>query len=122
MAYATGSLLGPIIGGELYDSQSFQTCTNAFAASSLVFAFLYAFVVYIPSCRGKDKVGFAPPLDEPEETSTPLKSSPVGEETFLIPKRPPVSIIVSRASDMSERPFEEITELNASHEEEVLFQ
>ena len=48
MSYATGSLLGPMLGGELYDRYSFNVTADIFAISCLVFAFLYIIVVLVP--------------------------------------------------------------------------
>ena len=48
MSYATGSLLGPMLGGELYDRFSFNVTADIFAISCLVFAFLYILFVLVP--------------------------------------------------------------------------
>lgn len=47
MAYATGVMVGPIVGGALDDWQGFQFTTNVMAAVMLFFAFLYLIVVQI---------------------------------------------------------------------------
>ena len=93
MAYATGSLVGPILGGELYDLFSFSTTTNVFAISALAFAFIYVFCSLIPECRGKEKIGFTPLPEEPPSatllntTVTEEAEEPFTEKTYLIPKQ-----------------------------------
>ena len=60
MAYAFGSLVGPILGGVLYDRFNFSTTTDIFAILCLIFAFFQIIVVLIPDFRGKDKITFEP--------------------------------------------------------------
>ena len=105
MAYAVGSLAGPVLGGQLYDNFSFQTTVNLFALVSMAFALIYAFVIFIPACRGKQKIDIAPYVPE-SETSTIFEEEdeedePFKEErTYLLDRRQ-VGISVERLSETS---------------------
>jgi len=105
MAYAVGSLAGPILGGQLYDSFSFQTTVNLFALVSIAYALIYAFVIFIPACRGKQKIEIAPyepPIEnsiieeEDYEDDEPFKE----ERTYLLDNKV-VGITVERLSETS---------------------
>jgi MFS family permease len=63
MASAVGTIIGPILGGTLYDVIGVQNTVNIFAASSLFMAFLFFLMNIWP--------GFllTPKLDLPESNS-----------------------------------------------------
>ena len=56
MSYAIGSLIGPILGGELFELTGFGTTSTVFAGVSLLFSFVYLCLVVIPECRGNRKI------------------------------------------------------------------
>jgi len=47
-ACGIGSLIGPMIGGGVYDLVGFQLTADAIGLISLFFTLLYFFVVYLP--------------------------------------------------------------------------
>ena len=60
MSYSVGSLLGPILGGQLFVIFDWTQTCNIFATVSLIFSFVYLFIILIPECRHQDKVAMAP--------------------------------------------------------------
>ena len=74
MAYSFGSLVGPILGGQLYDIFNWTITCDIFATVSLIFSVVYLCSIVVPGFRSKDKITFEPiPTEEPKtaEPDTP---------------------------------------------------
>lgn len=53
---------------------------NLFALVSMAFALIYAFVIFIPACRGKQKIEIAP--YNPESETSIIEEEEDEEEPF----------------------------------------
>ena len=80
MSYSVGSLLGPILGGQLYVIFGWTQTCNIFGTVSLIFSFVYLFIILIPECRHQDKVTMAP-LDLDQEHKPNEEDELEGEDS-----------------------------------------
>ena len=55
MFYAGGSFSGSIVGGALYDWHGYSFTCTVVAIVSIVFAIIYALVVFVPECGQNEK-------------------------------------------------------------------
>ena len=71
MAYSFGSLVGPILGGQLYDLFNWTVTCDIFATISLIFSVVYLCSIVVPGFRSKDKITFEPIATAEPKTEEP---------------------------------------------------
>lgn len=73
-AYATGCIIGPILGGCISDATDFGTTCDIMALASCTFGVIYFFINILPNCFSKKK---APVMEEAitQDTSSEVHQS-----------------------------------------------